>query len=215
MIDLKIVAAVIIVLAVVGAGFFANFGLRSFFRPIEEKFSDFFGLGDENMLRNVSFSLRVDNYPNISNDDTRNTNLTIETAKDYELKTSIGNFKTTEKSDKIEIAGFRGSVRIIQNNITLNGDFSSLKTNKMNITSGSIDSGFIFDSLITKNMNVHELKLTKGILMVNGIYNLSERNSAEIDSIKGDFTFNKDFTGSGLANKIIIISGNVKIAISS
>jgi hypothetical protein len=209
--DLKIIAAVIIVILVIGIGFFANFGLRNYLRPVEEKFIDFFGIGENNLPKNVTFSFKANSYPEITTDSTKDTKIIIDT-DGYEMKTSVGTFNG--ERDKIEIYGFRGSVKITQKNITLNGDFKSIKTNKMNITSGNIQSSFLFDSLIINDINLHELTLKEGTLSALGVYEISEKNISDIKYIRVNLTFGKQFTGAGVANKISI-SGDLKITISS
>jgi len=213
MFDWKIIITVIAVIIILFSGLFASFGLGEFkrigdfFKPLTDKISEFFGSPVPQIDKNVSFSFQG-NYEEFSTDVTANISIVMSNAQ---LKTSSGTF---DISDFIYIENFDGLIEVKGNSIHLQGNFKSVKSDKISLNVGKIESLTTeFDSLNIVG-ELKEITLSGDSIIVEDMKYEIKNKKVMLSNADGSFAFTKNLTCNGFANKISIKNG-ISITISS
>lgn len=204
---MKVVATVFITLAILVAILSTSPQLGTFFQSAQGKISDILS-PPESIERNVSFSLKLQGYENITAA-AKNVNILLNTKK-FTANIKDG---TLDTKGSVNILGYNGLVSVSKNDIVLDGDFKKIELENASLTfaQGPIKSSSSFENLTIDNLTLKELKSgSGGTVVVNGA---ETRFSAgvQISSPNGRFSFDGGLQAAGKAARISIPEAKISI----
>lgn len=207
MFNMKVVATVFITLAILVAILSTSPQLGTFFQSTKDKISDFLS-PTESIERNISFSLKLQGYENITAA-VKNVNIFLDTKK-FAAGIKDG---TLDTRGSVNILGYNGLVSVSKNAIVLDGDFKKIELENASLTfaQGPIKSSSAFENLTIDNLTLKELKSgSGGIVVVNGAETRFSKQ-IEISSPNGRFSFDGGLQATGKAARISIPEAKISI----
>ena len=207
MFNMKVVATIFITLAILVAILSASPQLGGFFQSTKDKITDFLS-PQENIERNISFSLTLQGYENITAT-AKNVNIFLNTKK-FTASIKDG---TLDTKGSLNVIGYNGLLSVAKNEIALEGDFRKIELENASLTfaQGPIKSSSAFENLVIDNLTLKELKSgAGGIVVVNGAETRFSKQ-IEISSPNGRFSFDSGLQAIGKAAKISIPEAKISI----
>ncbi len=201
MFNWKLIVTVIILLGIVALVTSTQTSVQDFFSSVTDRLFSIIGSSEE---RNISFSL-VAEYSNISFKDS--ANITIEPIL-FSADIRYINIRT---SDTIAM-DFSGSGEIYGNSLRLDGvtDNIEIANSSIALNKASVISNCTFNSLVIEGLELKELLLTDGSLIVKGTETRFS-DSIEIYNLEGRFEFSDKLKIEGLASRIAIPEADMVI----
>lgn len=203
MFNWKIIVTVFITLGVLLAALSTNPAIDDFYQAAKERI---FGVLEEKVTRNVTFTVSADSYTNLSF--SGNMNFII-TPVDFSADVKDGKIYTNKT---IQIIGFTGSGSIDRDLLTLDGEFKKIEQEGTSISfaQGPIKASSTYSRIAAENLTLKHLTIPGGKLTLGGT-EISFSSAAEIYYPQGDFEFDSGLKASGAASKIILPESGINI----
>lgn len=207
MFNMKVAATIFITLAILVAILSMSPQLGGFFQSTKDKITDFLS-PQENIERNISFSLTLQGYENITAT-AKNVNIFLNTKK-FTASIKDG---TLDTKGSLNVIGYNGLLSVAKNEIALDGDFRKIELENASLTfsQGPIKSSSGFEEFTADNLTLKELKFSGGgIVVVNGAETRFS-GGIEISAPNGRFSFGDGLQVTGSAARISIPEAKIFI----
>ncbi len=207
MFNMKIAATVFITLAILVVFLFTSPQVGGFFQSVKDRTADFLSPA-ENIERNISFSLSLNEYGDI-NATAKNVNMFLKADK-FSASIKDG---TLEAKGNVNILGYIGFVSARKNGIVLDGNFKKIELDDaaLSFVQGPIKSSVVFERLAIDNLTLKELSSASGgLLNVSGT-ETKFAGKITVKSPQGSFSFDDGLFINGRAAKISIPEAKISI----
>ena len=200
----KAIATVFILLGIIMVVLSTSPTVSGFFVSMKDRLFDLFDIaGDDQVIRNVSFSVTTTDYGPIIFTTNRPINISLD--GDFSGDVTIAGSPGNVKSSSVRINNFMGSGRIESSRLNINGDFSSIITTDLAINvSGTVSTDSSFNNLVVKNLGLARLQVQDASGSVYAKGNEIKITEEDLDIVNplGTFEFDNELTVKASASTI-------------
>jgi len=195
--DWKIIVTVLVTLVALLVALGNHPAVRDFFASVGERLP---ALGEEDVNRNVSFTVTLDEKEVIAASVKRKINITLN-ASELLAVTKDVNVNGTNK--ELRIVGYTGLLMINGSVFEINGSFDRFEVNDVFVVRGPVYAKATFGNIVIDDLSLKEYNTnSSGMLIVGG--SEIKFSAIIIENPLGKFIFSEKLAITGLAKKIVI-----------